>query len=421
MKKFEEIYNLAANGILWDEPYKQILNEMSLPELSEYDNSVGIELQANMDEERNNLENISDSYSKMPFWSDYLYWQLWKKIRYDSLGHVVSLKTYRSRYEIEISVGLDIRKDELESKEDYDNRKKQILDSSPYQWEKYEKINKIAILDTDENKEKYLEYLSGFMDIIRYSFETRDNKLQTIKVICKNIHVELYVKETEKKLDKGMLEYIMKQIKEVAHAKATVKYIPTLESIANHIYASTYYDLCKKLGVNNENTKKYEEMFLKNRNKNRETRDMAEEIGKTYSSEAMFNCIKEIGEMLENYLQVKYCIYLDSIYYKGKSLNITFFFSRILMNCFDRDDLNNAYVFDEITVPGKDKDVYIIPIDKINYVINTMNKDIGIEKVYIDSKNEVISSGEEIICINKISGEIDIKKLYDKLINNEKG
>lgn len=408
MTNLEELYLLAQEGCLEKEKYEKILNVMIMPEVNPGDDPMRILLQKNLDEERYQLQNINENYSKMPFWSDYLYWQIWKKIRNDCLGHVVSLKTYQKRYEVEIHLELSVKKEELESQEDFLLRKKIFFQNCEYEWQKNKNINVIAILDTKENKDKLLDYLSSFMDIKRYFFETRDNLLYTIRLICSDINLNIENKEETLELNTGMLEYIMKQLKEAYHAISMAKDFPSLEPVSKHLYYSIYYDICKKLGISNDNTENYEKTFLKDKNKNIETRNLSEEVGKTYSNESMFNVVKDIKEKLENYLSQKYSLYCEDIHFDRKKLFVSCFFSDI--NNFD-DEKNKQYFFDDIVV-GNDNG-YCIPMSQFEFVIDTLRKDIFMENIYLDSKNVYIGE-EEIMCINKITAQIDISRIFEK-------
>ena len=73
--------------------------------------------------------------------------------------------------------------------------------------------------------------------------------------------------------------------------------------------------------------------------------------------------------------------------------------------------INRQYFFDDIVIG--DNNGYCIPMSRFEFVIDTLRKDIFMENIYLDSKNVYIGE-EEIMCINKITAQIDISRIFEK-------
>lgn len=401
-----QIRTLCNNRVLDKNEFTKILSELLpfLPEIKKNDflHSDFFDYYQRK-QEIMLLEKYESIQTKIYYWREYIFWEIWKKLRSDNIGHCSDFQIYNNYFFVKINLNLDVNKRQDESKEEYQQRKKLFYETTKYQYKNSNSSRKY-IIDNDFNKQMLLDYLKGFISFDRYSFITRNNCLTEIIIYAKDFNIK---EDTDKKEDSfniAKLEDINKEAQTTLDALYYLEHDVVKDiDLTNSLISSFFCYVSRIVNFNNEYLQNYDKIILSNREKNLMLQEKGKELGKTYDTSIMMKTMSDFKAILEKYLRNKYCLSLDEFSFNGQyHITVSFNFSRCKLEAeFANDDTfeQRNFVFDKYCIKKDlDTEEYYISTDAITNIKDMLKKEFEAQKISIN-----ISEKNELLFIDNIS------------------
>lgn len=415
------IYSLAKKDIRDKTPYQIVLNDLStlleVP-IAPFDNGLTNFLSNQMNVLKQRIENVTeDNATKVNFWISYMYWAAWTQFYNDGLGHLTDFSIDRTYTKFNVNIRLSVQKREFETKEMHEKRKEKHKEwIKENNLEVIEDDNNHLLADTDYNRTFIKNYVEKFCMPRNIEIKTRGNAIKSITVyVIKKDSFSFYKNEYKEKKEFDInlsdldIEKIIKDATEWYQAyDMCEKYgdsnepsVLKLKETAKRLSYSIYFQLCERCSVSNEITKAYEKYNLSDRNENLKARETEEEIGATYDFKEVMDMIKSTHYALEEYLQKKYSLYLDS-FLAGERSFITLKF-----------DMNKFYIASECMDKITEDDEDYVDVKNVRDNLD-LYEYIDYEEYYIKACDENIKFFEKILSEELFAEVVEINMDYRK-------
>lgn len=398
------IIKLCEDKVYDKKQYIDILKKMNLPEPVAHENRFVLQLENMTDLKAIYLsdKNINNPLVRLRFGEEWVYWDLWRRIRDSGLGHLSSFCIKGGVFNIEITLSIGLSRGNYESKNNFEKRKVEFERNL-----KYDIVNLHStklIKNTEKNVSLFLEFINTFCNPITYEFSTWKNGIRIVKLRTKNITPYGIKDEKPDEFDESSLERIKKCCMDAVDAIDTVEAIPKLKETCNSILGSTYHLICDEIGFQDDYYRKYENIVLPKKVRNRLLQEKEWEFGKTIPLEEMLNTAKEIDEKIKNLFAKDMCIWItDGSWHMGYEFSGRFSKESIFFVMDDDEICNNTdgYKFDEYLI-NKDENAYEIGASHALDVKTILEVDYFVSNIELS-----LRECDYNYCISEIKGRMD--------------
>lgn len=400
---FKSILELCKNRCMDKESYISVLNDMQMPEpvVSKDVHNFGLQLQGLMDCNYEYVVKHSDEpYVRLKFGEQLIYKSLWHQIKDSGIGHLSSFNMPGNYFEITVHITPGVSKGIYESEEDYQKRKIAFFSNCRYSL--IDTMIGKMIADTEENRLMLKEWFKGIVDFYTYEEKLTNGFIREVKMFAKNI--TLYDMEEEKpdEFDQSSVERIMKYAKESIDALDISGLSPGILVSSLGIATSSYYYICKEVGLENEYCINYANKMLSNKEKNEYTNKRAKEIGSSVSVEEVLSSASELSEKLNRKFANDLCFCISKSHWHDGSFYFSGFFSKDCAYMYNGSD-EKEYMFDDFKVKEDEDGIhYRIDASYIREIKHYFESQFHAKKVKI-----LVETNDNSLVISEISGYID--------------
>lgn len=327
-KNFASLYN---NGETDLEKYKKEIQlaAVPVPEKST-DNPILRQMQEYMNQDYSLAfsENIPIS-AKVRFAITYIRRMLSDNLLNAGIGAVTDFYTDGNRFFISLLAGMALRRKDWETPDDFQNKKKQIMEASGFQYTDFDKKDGLTALTDCSHNRKLLKFaLSSIFGSFRLDIQSKlcsepdsADVIHKIKISAESIHTERFIHENLPQLtDKEKITAAMKYVDETIKNMAVFEVRPDMEDKLDSIIASDYYHICKTLDCCMEFQKLYENKILCNLEKNKAAKKKIKEIGGCQNPADILQSVHEAIQNAQSVLEKKYCLCMMNAYMNGQGL-----------------------------------------------------------------------------------------------------
>lgn len=331
LQHYKNFASLYDNGETDLEKYKKEIQlaAIPVPEKSP-DSPVLRQMQEYMNENYDLAfsENMPMS-AKVRFAITYIRRMLSDTLLNAGIGAVTDFYTDGCRFFMSLLAGMAVRRKDWETPDDFQNRRKQIMEASGFQYTDFdEKDGLIALTDCSHNRRMLKAVLYDIFDSFSIDVQSKllpgtgsADVIYKIKISAKSIHTERFIHENPALLtDKEKITAAMKYVDETLKNTSVAETFQSMDDKLDSIIASDYYYICKTLGCCMEFQKLYENKILCHLKKNKAAKEKIKEIGRCQNPEDILQSVHEAIQNAQSVLEKKYCLCMMNAYMNGQGL-----------------------------------------------------------------------------------------------------